>query len=397
MKKNLIYTAIALIGLTSFSCSTPEGHSKFTKVTDYLFEVTYTDYEENYQAAQDYCTKYKPAIGGCSSVQNGLIRGRNYDWTYDEEPEFVVRVPAKPGRHASIGVAATTAITAADVESGKNQDFYKILPYFTLDGMNDAGVTVNLNVVNFGEKGTFKMRTPQTDDDVCPLLITRQLLDKTANLEEIISLLNTMDIFSLGTADECHLMITAPKSASDNTMTTVVIEFIPDENQLYQLNVIDNSKNQFVENKPIMTNFHLTGFDGSVASLTPHPMGYERYLILLNSYDQGKTVAGMKELMKKVYYTKAYDIWSDMYWYSDCAAGELTIKNIGAKALNGDISRAGVYADTIKNIMADFENTTRTSAKKRWHTVHTSVYDIENRTLSVMPQEAGFSYDYKLQ
>ncbi len=68
------------------------------KVADYLFETTVYDYEEYYETSRERLEKFKPQFGGCSSEQNGMVRGRNYDWFYDEAPEFVVHVPAKEGR-----------------------------------------------------------------------------------------------------------------------------------------------------------------------------------------------------------------------------------------------------------------------------------------------------------
>ena len=370
---------------------------EFTKVTDYLFETTYDDYEEYEAAAKDYFEKFRPQLGGCSSVQNGVFRGRNYDWTFDEEPEFVIHVPAAEGRHASLGVAATSAITAQFVESGDPSEVYNWLPYSTLDGINDAGLTVNVNVVNFGEMGEFVMKTEDTDDDVCPLMITRKLLDGAGSIDEALEMLEEMDVYSLGNAEEAHLLISGPQSEEDDTFNTVCVEFIPDKDKHYQLSVIDYNKGEFVDDKPIMTNFHLTGFDGSKESLTKHPMGYERYLILSDNFDQGQTKTGMIELMKKVYYTRNYDLYKDNFWYSEYAseANGLDMTNVGKAALNGDISKAGDYAEEVQKAIDTFEAGKRDASF--WHTVHTSVYDTENKTLSILPQEAGYAYEFELE
>jgi len=396
MKKLLLIGCACLLGGMLISCSKNKNHSEFTKVTDYLYEVTYDSYEENFEQTREYLFHYKPQLGGCSSAQVGNIYGRNYDWTYDQAPEFLVHVPAKEGRHASIGVATTTTINCDDVDSGKELNYYKMLPYFTLDGINDAGLAININVVNFGEKGIFEMKTETTDDDIFPLIVPRLVLDNCGSLEEAVKLISEMDIFSIGTQEEVHYMLSGPKSASDKTRNSIVIEFIPDENHHYQLSIIDAEKGQFVDNKIIMTNFHLTGFDGSVESLTAHPMGYERYLILSESYELGKTVNGMQELMKKVYYTRAYDPYSDMFWYSELAGGNLTMKNTGAKKLNGNPDNAGAYKDVVVKHLSEFENYTRDTESKRWHTVHTSVFDLDKKELYVLPQEAGFAYKFSL-
>lgn len=373
-----------------------EDVPEFTKITDYLFEVTYDDYSDGFTAAQEYYVKYNVKLGGCSSVQNGIYRGRNYDWTYDEEPEFVIRVPANDsGRHASIGVAATTAITAADVEGGEYFDVYRFLPYVTLDGINDAGLTVNINVVGYEEMGEFVMKNDDPSDDICPLMVPRMLLDNCGSIEEALALMETLDIFSLGTMEEAHYMITAPQSPEDSTVNTIVVELIPDENKHYQLNVIDYNKGEFVDNKPVMTNFHLTGFDGTLESATRHPMGYERYQILTDSFEQGSSVSGMIDLMKKVYFSRAYDLYTDCVWYSDYAGGDLDMTNRGESVLHGDLSRAGAYADAIANEVAHHDSMVRDAST--WHTVHTSVYDTEAKVLYILPQEAGFAYEIALE
>ena len=378
---------------TSESTKETANPYTFSKITDYLFEANYDSYEENFDAAKEYCSRYK--LGGCSSVQNGIYRGRNYDWTYDESPEFVVHVSAnEEGRHASVGIASTTSITAADVEAGDYYDVYEILPYCTLDGINDAGLTVNINVVNYGEKGEFVMKTEDTSDDICPLMVTRLLLDQAGSIDEALALMEEMDIYSLGSVEETHWLISGPQSAEDDTFNTVVAELIPDENQHYQLSVIDYNNGDFAGDKAIMTNFHLTDFDGTLESATTHPMGYERWEILYEDYDQGSTLRGMEDLMKKVYYTNAYDIWSDNFWYSDYAAGDLDMTNRGEAELNGDISAAGAYAETIQNAMDLYQLNARDGST--WHTVHTSVYDTENKVLYIMPQESGFAYEIPL-
>ena len=417
----LSFSLTACSSATSTTSTSSDKTFDFVKVTDYLFEATYQDYEDGFEIAKEYCDKYRPELGGCSSVQNGVIRGRNYDWTYDEEPEFVIHVPAAEGRHASVGVVATTAISSLDVEgtefqneinefleyfeegekisidTEKTKEVYQMLPYVTLDGVNDAGLTVNINVVNYGEKGQFEMKTETTEDDLCPLMIPRLLLDNAGSIDECIEIIEQYDVYSMGTAEEAHFMISGPQSADDDTFNTVVIEFIPDENNHYQLSVLDYNKGDFVDNKAVMTNFHLTGYDGTEASLTDHPMGYERYQILMEDYDQGSTEMGMENLMKKVYYTRNYDLYKDNFWYSEYTSGDLTIADAQGLASNlmGDTSKAGPFKDAIDNATNIYNEGNRDA--KRWHTVHCSIYNSEEKKLWVLPQEAGFSYEFELE
>ncbi len=103
----------------------------------------------------------------------------------------------------------------------------------------------------------------------------------------------------------------------------------------------------------------------------------------------------MKELMKKVCFTKAYDAYSDMIWYSDFTDKEgLTMAGRGEKKISGDYSKAGDFADYYKSEVETYIKNGRVIGTASWHTVHTSVYDIENKMLYVIPQEGGFSYDF---
>lgn len=369
---------------------------KFRKITDYLFETTYDNYEQFFESTRVMLMKYNPKLGGCSSVQNGNIRGRNYDWTYDEEPEFIIHVPANDkGRHASIGVAATTEITAADVESVKPLKAYEGLPYLTLDGINDAGLCVNINVVLFKEKGEFVMKTEDTGDDICPLMVPRLILDGAGSIEEAIAMMDKMDIYSFGTVDEAHFMISGPQSAEDSTYNTVVVELIPDKNKHYCISVIDYNRGDFVGNKAVMTNFHLTGFDGSEESLTRHPMGYERYLILRDNFEKGSTMQEMMDLMTSVHYSKAYDLNMDNYWYSEFASGDLDMTNRGDSNMHGDLANAGAYEEILTKAIGHYNRMKRDATV--WRTVHTSVYDTDKKILQIMPQESGNIFEFYLE
>ncbi|MDO4488975.1 MAG: carcinine hydrolase/isopenicillin-N N-acyltransferase family protein, partial [Eubacteriales bacterium] len=364
-----------------------------TKLTDYLYEVTMDDYEQYYDVAMERIKK-RFNIGGCSSVQNGKIRGRNYDWTYDNASSFVVRVPAAEGRHASVGIAAAAALTEEQILAGEDKAAILSKAYTTLDGVNDAGLAININVVNYEEKGKFKMRTEDPSDDIFPIFVIRKVLDQAGTVEEALAMMDKMDVMSLGTEDEAHFMLSGKTSATDDTFKTVVVEYVPDAKGDYYMNVIEN----FVDDKPIMTNFHLTDFDGTVESLTPHPMGYERYLLLSKSFDQGNTVLGMADLMSKVYFTKNYDLYKDNFWYSEFSKNAgLTLKDAGEPNLNGDISRAGAYAEIVEKEVNNYLARSRDGGPKTWQTVHTSVIDCENKTLSVIPQEGRIAYTYSVE
>ncbi|MDO4493581.1 MAG: carcinine hydrolase/isopenicillin-N N-acyltransferase family protein [Clostridia bacterium] len=365
-------------------------HSEFVRVTDYVFEVTYDDYEQYYeQAVEFFGKKFKKS--GCSAVQNGVIRGRNYDWNYDEETSFVIHVPATETRHAGVGICDFSGLLPEAVEADPTNPLLNTIPYGTVDGVNDAGLCININVVNYGEFGKV---VPRTENPIFPAMIPRLVLDSCGTVEEALALIGSLDVGTVGTMDEAHYMITGKASATDDTLKTVVVEFIPDAEGHYDMSVID----KFVDDKPIMTNFHLTGFDGTVESLTAHPMGYERYLILKEAFDQGATVNGMTDLMKKVYFTRNYDLYIDNFWYSEYAQyANLTMADRGEAYLGGDISKAGAYAKEIAKEFGEYENRVMQTGDPTWITVHTSVYDLEKQELSFLTREGSIAYKFDLK
>ncbi|MDO4493954.1 MAG: hypothetical protein Q4C53_08740 [Clostridia bacterium] len=368
-------------------------HTAIEKVTDYLYEVTYDGYEKYEEPAQAFFSEvYRTGAVACSSVQNGRIRGRNYDWYLNDNPALIVHVPAAEGRHASIGVARTKGLNCEALEQNQDAAVLELLPYGTLDGINDAGLCLNLNVVTAGEMGAFEFKTDDPSDDLHPMMIIRLALDRCGSVQEVLDMIAAMDVYPINDEFEAHLMISGKTSPEDETYKVVVVEFIPDEAHHYQMNVID----EFVDGKAVMTNFHLTGFDGSVETLTPHAMGFERWQELVRCYDQGSDVPGMITLMKKAYFTRSYDLYNDNFWYTEFSKGDLTVSNRGEAQLNGDLSKAGDYRETIEKEIAVAKKGDRTAeTDKSWQTVHMSVYDTEALELTVVPQEGslGFKFD----
>ena len=99
------------------------------KVEDYLYEITIDEIDENY-----YKEVLGYPMGGCSEIRNGDFIGRNYDWKYSNDCEFVVRTLPRKDRCASIGISSVKA-TEQELSNGiyneKLKDVPKILetPY----------------------------------------------------------------------------------------------------------------------------------------------------------------------------------------------------------------------------------------------------------------------------
>lgn len=378
--------------------SADNSQPSLDKIADNLYETTYTeDFDWEYAATAE--------LSGvsCSGVQNGPYRGRNYDWMYADTDLCVVHTTVTENRpHASVGVA--------DMSFALNDDGsynYAILPFTTVDGINDAGVCIQVNVLPYGENGTIS-HTDTTEDDLAGTNLNRYVLDYADSVEDALTLLKAKDIHSeMGTAEELHWMISGPASKNDSTIKTVVVEAFPDG-----LHVTE----KFIDDKPIMTNFNVSNFDGT-ADTIGIGAGYERWQILDEYYDQANSVMGTFDLMEKVFFSKMYDVYGDRFWYSEYNGTDLaniydaeTLKSIlgedtynfymenyggvyytsalwdGEKVINGDYSKAGILADVVERVTEKYNAQAKDGGL--WITVHTSVYDLENLTLDIQVRES---------
>ncbi|MCQ2562834.1 MAG: carcinine hydrolase/isopenicillin-N N-acyltransferase family protein [Alphaproteobacteria bacterium] len=368
--KNILISVLSLVVLGACDNKKTENelfmtNLQLSKITDYLYEVYYDDYDYDY-ATKFNNEKYRVTLGACSSVRNGSIIGRNYDWYYDENPEFIIHTSAKNGRHASIGVATIVpGLSTEIVESGEYNDGYKMLPFRTVDGINDAGVAININVVPVGDHGITTGTNPD-GPDLFIVTAVRYVLDYADSVDSAIELLQNANIYAVNNKDiqeEVHYMIS-------DSHKTVVVEFV------------DNIM-VVVPNKNIMTNFYLS------SGFTPHANGIERYNILRDNYDMGQTKTGMLSLMRRVWYTNAYKRETVPFWYSEFA------KDYSPDYIDLTISSPISAYDYIINIATDLYNN-RARNGQTWQTVHTSVYDLENKTLTIVPQETDTAYEFEI-
>ena len=269
----------------------------------------------------------------CSAVRDGGYLYRNYDWLLDDAAEFVVRVSAGPGRFASVGVAnCGTNLTERFVTSGKWSRFYKCLPGRTVDGINERGVVAEINVVD---------DDPQTSGwhtggDIHPLAAVRWALDHGTSAAMVASNLAARVAFPQGWSQNFHYMIADAEKTyivENGTATDVTS----------------------VAAKRVMTNFLILPdtYDGT---------GKERYDLLFG----GETITN-------AWYTRAYSPSSN--WASE-------FKDIEEQnaATNGWAHLGTKEA--------------RRATGAFWQTVHTSVYDLANRTLRICVQEQDDWYTF---
>ena len=371
------------------------GDLNLQKLKDYLYYIEFTDWDYN-KAIEHFKNSY-PSSGYCSSVRNGSFYGRNFDWFYDESASFVVRSKATKGRHASVGIAGgSPLLTKTLVEAGEWDDYFEMIPFITVDGINDAGVVCNTNVVPTGDKGHTTGTNPSAEKTLCTLMIVRFVLDYADSAADAINKIQNINWYALSgegaiKAQELHCMIA--ESAS-----TEVVEFV--DNSVKVFSDVDDEYQSIPNNVPIMTNFYYDGWNGNIVTgfdveggispedttLTAHAEGTERYEIVRERYDTLDSRDSMLQMMKGIWYTHAFDRESDPFWYSELVGytdkyGDLTIYD-----------NATEFSGIKEDVIDMFENRTRDG--KTWQTVHTSIIDIDNKTLTVYAQESddGFGF-----
>lgn len=337
------------------------------KVAPYLYTVDYNDWD--YLDAQIYAEYYFPMPLKCATIMNGDIMGHNHDGAYDESADFIVRTIASKGRHASVGMASMqNQINAPDIDAGVEseelENFYKVLPFFVVDGMNDAGVMCAMNSMPDDYWRTSGTNQSGDAPSMVNCFLVRYILDYADSVAKAIELLNGVSVRA--PKKETSLMI------SDKTRT-IRVEFI------YSQIVITELDHDSPE---IMTNFHFYGYDGTDASLECHANGVERYNILLAGIESAGTDAGIAALLKSVRYTGIYNLHNDPFWYSDYRGkwefnGELI-------DLNKD-TPIETYLPIVRQEINKYAYRTRDGQTAQ--TIHTAVYNRDWKTLRIYTQE----------
>lgn len=369
MKKSfkivLIVLLVLIIGAGAFvHISLYNFH--ITKIEDYLYAIDCGHVSE--AVADRIVGRLDVDVEvACASVRKGDLHARNFDWYYSEEAEFVVRCGGHGEKYASIGVASLSGIENGFAEKGLYTPLYHFLQLYTVDGINETGLVVNTNIVPEGDVGS-TVGTNPGGMRLCSAIIPRYLLDNAGSVEEAVALLQAADIYSYQDEEgpfELHFMISDPEK-------TAVVEFI--DNKMIVL---------YDEN--IMTNFYL-----SLDDYTEHAMGIERYEILVDGYGAVTDESSMLDLMKEVWYSRSYT-QTDPAWLSEDYG---TVYNEKGEVF-GRSSDLEDFRKVLEEEQARFIGRTRDGTT--WQTVHTSLFNLEDRSLKVIAQENGELFTFSLR
>ena len=214
-------------------------------------------------------------IFGCSTIavqspEGDALFGRNFDW---ENCEAMVVESHPENGYASLSTVNMDFITqnvgGGMVDMALNLDEVKTLAalYAPLDGMNEAGLAVSVNMIQ--DSAAIQQNTDKPD--ITTTTAIRLLLDKAGNVEEALELLGQYDLHgSMGMM--VHFAI------ADSTGRSAAVEYVDNE-----MTVIET---------PVLTNFYLAaGEKYGIGTEQSH----ERYDILMNQLEETPQM-GMEEV-----------------------------------------------------------------------------------------------------
>lgn len=350
------------------------------RVYDQLWDSTYAVCDYDY--AREYFASRGPQLnmGACTSVRRGGAYGRNLDWYYDNEVEYIVRT------QNTIGIAGGLR----DLEIGFDpyDEAFHILPFYMQDAVNRHGVFANVNVVtidsDFG-RTTKTVPTVSKEDEICALMLVRYIVDNFETATEAVNYIQQ------------HVSLYVPTALQEQGYELHFM--IGDRSKTYALEMVNNTV--VVVESDILTNFYLTDTtaetDGTFYSIKDNPYhnpmilnglkkesaGVERYNLVLAGLNDNLT---MRQIMNSVLYSKTYTMdEGDSFWYSEYVGEGLGMDNTVQDYVdNGRIGR----------LKAKWQNRDRNNPEV-WHTTHSVVYDLYNLTLNVLSQESD-SYDTEL-
>ncbi|MDO4216410.1 MAG: linear amide C-N hydrolase [Bacteroidales bacterium] len=378
---------------------------------DYDFEDGNNYYMEYYKKAAEEKEKEEGSIG-CSSWRNGNFHGRNLDWYQANFGCLVIRMP-KGGKveHASVALLnGNKAVTHDFIEAGVlTAEQKKHLPCVVVDGINDAGVAVNINIVPHDPARIYHKNG---EGDLSSQCVVRYLLDKADNVNEAIELLAArvvqQSIVKLA-GDETHYMISDPTQ-------TAVVEFIDKQMKVTYYNNMNGGFYSANGNPAIMTNLYDYAIEkyglGNEAMFDefPYGMGVERWGTIRDQYpNAAKNVEANLSIAQSVWYFDNFMV-KRTPWYTENAVENACGKDANGWWYNPDLKglvykRAATHKECMENLYAElmpgyWKEYDETWGKypdphfeknNYWETSHTVIYDVHKKVGYLYPFENRYA------
>lgn len=324
-----------------------EVHGDARLLPEYLHAI---DFDSSYPDDAAWYYSQMTGIGGCSARRVSGTVERNYDWNFDDSAEFIVKMSKGPSRFASVGVASVGQhLKESDVNSGKWSRWFKCLPGATLDGINEYGVVAEINVV---PANGAEWETQTSTRDLNAVGAVRYVLDNAQTAAQGAAYI------------AAHVYIPEAMKRMGYSAHYMIAD--ASETWIVEDGVAYSTEVEGIPN--VMTNFR-------VLSADEFGTGYERYQLLSLSASD----------ITDAWFTKAYEKEQAWPWPTEFAGsedGEGKIPHTATERL-----QAWADAHVIPELPVERN-------KQFWQTVHTSKYDIANKTLTIAVQEKDDWYSF---
>lgn len=368
---------------------------------DFLHYIEYSPQNINPSIANNYFKNdinFMNGLGGCSGVfKDGKVL-RQFDWTYDESAQFIVRMNADTRfgvLHNSIGMAFTTPILSRQtmqtiLHYGISHPYFSILPYTLVDGINDAGIYVQSNVVP-GEDLVVNINYGKQDCCI-QMMLVRFLLDRLDKISNLRSVLDELHLYSTNKINGygIHLMVADSKKSC-------IIEF---ENDHYEI----STRYPLISNFRVNRGFRVHSianedFTPKWETVEPHGMGVERWKIMSDFLKDPN--GSFYDLRQKLRYTNAYDDAVEYPWLTEISYGDrFTTEKAFDVHINGTTSQYyNDYSQAMKTMNEKYQKRSRLAkgTDRTWQTVHSCIYDIANLSGQIQIQENDINaWNFKL-
>lgn len=328
----LISAVLLVASAAATSCNNPNGRNgavpyyKIVKLQPRVAQVIWNPDEFDFEKAnkavtERYVNLYNMSAGGCTSWRNGRFHGRNFDWMQSDFGCIVLQMPAGKGaRHASVSIInGNPAVDGALLDNDSiDGDYRNFLPCMAMDGINDAGVAANINIIHHTPGDAYIRRE---EGDLSCVSVVRYVLDNAGSVDEAIGLLSrrkvSQDLVAKA-GDDTHFMISDAEK-------TAVVEYDNGEMVVLYYHENGNGCRSGKGNPAIMSNlFNIAvekwglGTDEFYEN-RPFSLGVERWATVLSRYDDAsRSVETNLDIAQSVWYFKNF-MSRDNLWYSECA------------------------------------------------------------------------------
>lgn len=381
--------------------------------SDYRFEEGNKYYMDYYLEAAKKKEKEEQESMGCSSWRNGSFHGRNLDWYQADFGCLVIRMPkGGDAEHASVALLNGNKVVTRDfIKAGVlTAEQKKYLPCVVVDGINDAGVAVNINIVPHDPARIYHNNTEGNLSSQC---VVRYLLDKADNVNEAIELLAgrvvQQSIVKIA-GDETHYMISDPTQ-------TAVVEFIDKKMKVTYYTNMNGGYYSPKGNPAIMTNLYDYAIEkygmGNEAMYDefPYGMGVERWCTIRDKYAKAaENVEENVKIAQSVWYFDNF-MAKKTPWYTENAVSNACGKdaqgwwydpdlvgNPQVRVANHKECMEQLYDAIMPGYWARYDSKygkTGEDPHKEgndfWETSHSVIYDINNKVGYLYPFESRYA------